>query len=57
MSDTAAEAFLEELRLKVDYFRDEFNLTYVAAIGCLELIKQELVLEACEEEDEEEDNA
>ena len=57
---TAVNAFVNELHLKLEYFRAEFDLTYAEAIGCLELVKQELVLqvievaEACEEDDEDE---
>ncbi len=43
--ETAATCFLHELELKVEYFRVEFDLTYAEAIGCLELIKQRLVME------------
>jgi len=54
MKDTnASEAFEDEGRKVVSYFRREFNLTYCEAIGVLEILKGELIAEALEEDDEE----
>ena len=54
MKDTnASEAFEDEGRKLVAYFRREFNLTYCEAIGVLEILKGELIAEALEEDDEE----
>lgn len=51
MSDTIG-VFLDDLRSRIDYFRAEFDLTYAAAIGCLEIVKQELVTETMEDDDD-----
>ena len=52
MKDTnASEAFEDEGRKLVSYFRREFNLTYCEAIGVLEILKGELIAEAITEEE------
>lgn len=40
-----------DVRQRIDYFRDEFDLTYAEAIGCLDILKQELLKEATEDDD------
>ena len=47
-----ADAFLNDIRGRIDYFRQEFNLTYSEAIGCLEIAKHELLQEATDDDDE-----
>ncbi len=39
------EAFISELDRKIEYFRQEFDLTYAEAVGCLELVKHRLIRE------------
>ena len=40
------DKFIHSVRLQVDQFRREFSLTYVEAIGALEMIKHDLLREA-----------
>ena len=49
MSNSRIEAFISELDLKIEYFRQEFELTYAEAIGCLELVKHRLLRELFED--------
>ena len=55
MPTASADAFLTELTRVIDYFRAEFDLTYMEAIGCLELTKQQLILETIDDEDDSSD--
>lgn len=40
------ERFVESIDERISYFRKEYELTYAEAIGCLELIKFDLMMEA-----------
>ena len=46
------DTFLIDIRGRVNYFRQEFNLTYAEAIGCLEIVKAELLEEVMHDEEE-----
>lgn len=49
LSRTQSETYLAEaLRSKFDYCRQEFNMTYVQAVGCLFMMAIELIDEANE---------
>lgn len=50
----AADAFLNDIRGRIEYFRQEFDLTYSEAIGCLEIAKHELAKEATEDDEDDE---
>ncbi len=54
MSTEATNSFIEALQKVVEYHRDEWNLTYSEAIGCLELVKIDLIRSALPDEDDEE---
>lgn len=47
----AASHFHTELRLLLTRFRKEYTLTYSEAIGVLEKVKNELLMEWIDEED------
>lgn len=50
--DVTADRFLKELKRVVNYFRDEWDLSYVAAIGALDVVKHDLLEEVLESESE-----
>ena len=54
MPDKTIDAFGSELQRVVDYFRREYNLSYAAAIGTLECIKHDLLVEGSSQEQEKE---
>jgi len=45
----SVDHFVAVMTQKIDYFRREYHLTYAEAVGALELIKGEMVLECIEE--------
>jgi len=49
--ETTQLKFLDDIRGRVDYFRMEFDLTYIEAIGALEIIKYELQIETSEDDE------
>lgn len=53
MSAETTGKFVNDLRGRIDYFRTEFHLTYAEAIGCLDILKHELLEEVLEEEKDE----
>lgn len=57
MTRRAAVHFETELRLLVDRFRREYHLTYVEAVGVLQLRIARLAHEAIESDDEPEDTS
>ncbi len=54
-SPNAPDAFLTELDRIIEYFRDEWEITYVEAIGCLEVTRAKLVREVLEEDEDDAD--
>jgi len=48
---TTVDRFIEDLEARIEYFRAEYDLTYSEAIGCLEIIKHELLEEMREDDD------
>jgi hypothetical protein len=53
---TRQQALATQLAKVLDYFREEFDLTYTDAVGVLEMLKLEIAAEArdlAREEDEE----
>ena len=54
MTQESVDAFVDEITNRLEYFRQEFDLTYPEAVGALEIIKQALILEAFEVEEEDE---
>jgi len=54
VSTESAVAFEKELRRLLGRFRDEFELTIVEAIGCLEAEKYALLKDLFEETEEDE---
>lgn len=54
MGTRAVDHFVKELELLILRTRQEYELTYAEAIGCLELTKFDLIRETNEEEDAEE---
>lgn len=55
MAGKAAEHFCEELDKLIERFRQEYDMSYAEAVGCLELTKADLVRE-CQESYEEDDS-
>jgi len=51
MSQEGVEHLCGALDDKINYFRQEYDLTYAEVIGVLEIIKAILLQEAIEEED------
>ena len=51
----ATDAFIRELNRLVDRFRDEWDLTYAEAIGCLEMVKLEIAREDPSGDEEDDD--
>lgn len=47
--------FGEELNLLIDRFCSEYQMTYVQVIGCLEVIKAEMVNEGFMDSDEDDE--
>lgn len=56
MTAESATKFEIEICRIIDYFRDEFDLTYNEAIGILQTVSWRLNQGAYEEQDEEEDH-
>ena len=56
MSAETTEKFISDIRSRIDYFRDEFNITYAEAIGSLDILKYELLDECMEEKEPEGDD-
>jgi len=55
MAEKGSEAvydLMERLRKQIDYIRAEYEMTYAEAVGCLELLKAEIIKEALNEEDD-----
>jgi len=52
MSAETSSKFVSDIQGRINYFRDEFHLTYAEAIGCLDILKHELLEEVEEEEGE-----
>ena len=50
MSKEATAEFCGRVEEVLDYCRQEWDLTYAEAIGCLELIKANLIEESSEDE-------
>ena len=50
----AASHFEGELNALLERFRHEYELTYVEAVGVLELVKMSLAVELNDDEDDEE---
>ncbi len=55
MSKRASLAFVEELAKLIEHFRAEWELTYCEAIGCLEMVKFDVLQELSDEDESEED--
>ena len=51
-----ADRFHEDIRGRIDYFRREFHPTYSEAVGVLEMAKHELLAEALETDDSDDDD-
>lgn len=49
----AVDSFLAELSRVIEYHRDEWELTYSEAIGCLEITKAHLMREIFEDDEDE----
>ena len=57
MTQESVDAFVDEITNRLEYFRQEFDLTYAESVGALEILKQALILEAFEVDDiDEEEN-
>jgi len=60
VSEPASLKFQRDILSRIEYFRKEFDLTYEAAIGVLDIVKYRLLVEANfdrrEEADEIEDS-
>lgn len=52
MDSNASDHFIEELERVITRFRQEYDLTYAEAIGCLELVKFDLVAEMRDEQED-----
>lgn len=48
-------AFITDLDLLIERYSDEFTLTYASVIGCLEVVKADLIREMFHPEGEEEE--
>ena len=57
MSSETSLKFLNEIMRTIEYFRVEFELTYIEAIGSLDVVKHKLLSEVDEEDSEEEDGS
>lgn len=55
MTEPASLKFQREILSNIEYFRKEFDLTYEAAIGVLDIVKHRLLVEANFDRREEED--
>ena len=53
IADRSTDEFRKAILRQLDYFRDEFNLTYAAAIGVLTIITVALATEVTDEESDE----
>lgn len=57
---SGTDYLIDSINNVIDYGRMEFDLTYPAIIGCLEMIKLEILLESMgidiEDDDEEDDD-
>jgi len=50
MSRRGCDHFVDELERLIDRLRAEYEMTYAEVIGCLELVKADLLSEATEGE-------
>ena len=50
MSAESTSKFIGEIRGRVEYFRDEFDITYAEAVGVLDIVKHELLAEVLDED-------
>ena len=55
MSAEAVDAFCDELTRLIDRYRHEWNLTYGECVGALELVKHDMLEEACRETGDDKD--
>jgi hypothetical protein len=49
MSRPGCDHFVGELEKLIDYFRLEYKMTYSEVIGCLELVKADVIADAIAE--------
>jgi hypothetical protein len=49
MSREAVNSLVLEIEKQIDYFRKEFELSYAETVGCLEIIKLNIVAEMDDE--------
>lgn len=54
MSDRITR-FVEAIEERIDYFRKEYEMTYAEAVGCLEIIKFDLLSEMKDQDDDSSD--
>ena len=54
MTAESSQKFGNELRRVVDYFREEFEVTYNEAIGVLQALSWQLIQEAAADDEKEE---
>ena len=52
MSKETTAKFALDIGGRLDYFRDEFEMTYAEAIGVLDIVKHRLLEEVEEEEED-----
>lgn len=52
MTQRATEHFAQELGLLMKRFRQEYELTYAEALGCLELAKFDLMQEMTDDDED-----
>lgn len=52
--DKATESLIEALQKVIDYHRQEWHVTYAIAVGCLEMVKHDLLNEASNTQEEDE---
>ena len=51
MSSRGCDHFVDEIRRLIGRLRAEYEMTYAEVVGCLELVKSEIVCEAMDEQD------
>ena len=52
MTTESTGAFAADIMKRIEYFCDEFDLTYAEVVWTLELIKHQIISEAVEDDDE-----
>ena len=55
MSQRGTQHLAEELTAVIERFRHEYEMTYAEVVGCLELVKYDVICESVEDDDDEDD--